>query len=156
VSTWFGGWIDTLIQRITEINMLLPFLPILMMIGTFYSRSIFIILTAVILLSVFGSGIKTFRAVFMQIKESPYIEAAKSYGASNARIIFMYMIPRLIPMLIPQFIVLISIIRVPGSLTGGAGAGYPTLPTWGKMIDDSRANNALFQAGTTVLRPSFR
>jgi len=156
VSTWFGGWIDTLIQRITEINMLLPFLPILMMSGTFYSRSIFIILTAVILLSVFGSGIKTFRAVFMQIKESPYIEAAKSYGASNARIIFMYMIPRLIPMLIPQFIVLIpSYVFLEASLAV-LGLGDPTLPTWGKMIDDSRANNALFQGWYYwVLEPSF-
>jgi ABC-type dipeptide/oligopeptide/nickel transport system permease subunit len=46
VSTWFGGWVDQLIQRITEINLVLPFLPILIMIGTFYSRSIFVILTA--------------------------------------------------------------------------------------------------------------
>ncbi len=43
----------------------------------------------------------------MQVKESAYIEAARSYGASSSRIIFPYMIPRLIPMLIPQFIVLI-------------------------------------------------
>ena len=83
VGTWFGGWLDELIQRITEVNLVLPFLPILIMIGTFYSRSIFVILSAVILLSIFGSGIKTYRAVFMQVKESPYIEAARSYGASN-------------------------------------------------------------------------
>ena len=55
ISTWFGGWVDTVIQRITEINLVLPFLPILIMIGTFYSRSIFVILGAVILLSIFGS-----------------------------------------------------------------------------------------------------
>jgi len=54
ISTWFGGWIDVLIQRITNVNMVLPFLPILIMIGTFYSRSIFVILTCVILLSIFG------------------------------------------------------------------------------------------------------
>src|SRR5690606_3757453 len=71
----YGGWVDELLQRITEVNMVITFLPILIMIGTFYSRNIFTILSAVILLSIFGSGIKTFRAVFMQIKESAYIEA---------------------------------------------------------------------------------
>ncbi len=155
VSTWFGGWIDQLIQRITEINLVLPFLPILIMVGTFYSRSIFVILGCVILLSVFGAGIKTFRAVFMQIKESPYIEAARSYGANGGRIIFTYMIPRLIPLLIPQFITLIpSYVFLEASLAV-LGLGDPTLPTWGKLIDDSYAAGALFQGWYYwVLEPS--
>lgn len=155
VSTWFGGWVDTVIQRITEINLVLPFLPILIMVGTFYSRSLFVILTCVILLSIFGSGIKTFRAVFMQVKESPYIEAARSYGASNSRIIFGYMIPRLIPMLIPQFITLVpSYVFLEASLAV-LGLGDPTLPTWGKLIDDSYNAGALFQGWYYwVLEPS--
>ena len=48
VGTWYGGWVDELIQRITEINLVLPFLSILIMIGTFYSRSIWVILGATI------------------------------------------------------------------------------------------------------------
>jgi peptide/nickel transport system permease protein len=155
IGTWFGGWVDTILQRITEVNLVLPFLPILIMIGTFYSRSIFVILTAVILLSIFGQGIKTFRAVFMQVKESAYIEAARSYGASNFRIIFLYMIPRLIPMLIPQLIVLIpSYVFLEASLAI-LGLGDPTLPTWGKMIQDSESQGALFQGWYYwVLEPS--
>ena len=155
VSTWFGGWVDQLIQRITEVNLVLPFLPILIMIGTFYTRSIFVILGSVVLLSIFGAGIKTYRAVFMQIKESPYIEAARSYGAGNFRIIFSYMIPRLIPLLIPNFIVQIpSYVFLEASLAV-LGLGDPTLPTWGKMIDDSYAYGALFQGlYYWVLEPS--
>jgi peptide/nickel transport system permease protein len=155
ISTWFGGWVDIILQRITEVNLVLPFLPILIMIGTFYSRSIFVILTAVILLSIFGQGIKTFRAVFMQIKESPYIEAARAYGASNFRIIFQYMVPRLIPMLIPQLIVLIpSYVFLEASLAI-LGLGDPTLPTWGKMIQDAQSQGALYQGWYYwVLEPS--
>ena len=44
IGVWYGGWVDELIQRITEVNLVLPFLPILIMIGTFYSRSIWVIL----------------------------------------------------------------------------------------------------------------
>ena len=62
-------------------------------------------LGVLILLSIFSSGIKTSRAVFLQIKEDPYFEAARAYGASNSRIIFLYLIPRIIPTLVPQFVV---------------------------------------------------
>ncbi len=156
ISTWFGGWVDTVIQRITEVNLVLPFLPILIMVGTLYSRSLFVILSVVILLSIFGAGIKTFRANFFQIKESAYIEAARSYGASNARVIFLYMIPRLIPLLIPQFITLIpSYVFLEASLAV-LGLGDPSLPTWGKLIDDSYNAGALFQGWYYwVLEPSF-
>jgi peptide/nickel transport system permease protein len=155
VGAWFGGWVDMLLQRITEVNLVLPFLPILIMIGTFYSRSIFVILGAVVILGIFGSGIKTFRAVFMQVKESPYIEAARSYGASNTRIIFMYMIPRLIPMLIPQFVVLIPAYVFLEASLAILGLGDPTLPTWGKIIQDSESQGALFQGWYYwVLEPS--
>ncbi len=155
VSTWYGGWVDTIIQRVTEVNLVLPFLPILIMVGTFYSRNLFVMLTCVILLSIFGAGIKTFRANFMQIKESAYIEAARSYGAGNARIIITYMIPRLIPLLIPQFITLIpSYVFLEASLAV-LGLGDPTLPTWGKLIDDSYNAGALFKGWYYwVLEPS--
>jgi len=156
VSTWFGGWIDLLIQRITNVNMVLPFLPILIMIGTFYSRSIFVILSSVILLSIFGAGILTYRAMFMQIKESPYIEAARSYGASNGRIIFRYMVPRLIPMLIPGFVSLIPSYVFLESSLAILGLGDPTIPTWGKVIDEAYSGGALFNGMYYwVLEPSF-
>jgi peptide/nickel transport system permease protein len=145
VGTWFGGWVDAIIQRITEVNLILPFLPILIMIGTFYSRSLWVILGVVILLSIFGASIKTYRAVFLQVKESPYMEAAQAYGATNTRLIFRYLIPRIIPLLIPQLVVLIpSFVFLEASLAI-LGLGDPILPTWGKIIDEARSNGALYQ-----------
>jgi peptide/nickel transport system permease protein len=145
IGVWYDGWVDDLIQRITEVNLVLPFLPILIMVSTFYSRSIWLILGVTILLSIFGGGIKTYRAIFMQVKESPSIEAARSYGASDARIIFNYLTPRIIPLLIPQLVVLIpSFVFLEASLAV-LGLGDPTLPTWGKVINDAQANGALYQ-----------
>jgi peptide/nickel transport system permease protein len=144
VGVWFGGWIDELIQRITEINLVLPFLSILIMVGTFYSRSIWVILGFTIALSIFTGAIKTYRAIFMQVRESTYIEAARAYGASDARIIFQYLIPRIIPLLIPGLV-----IGIPGFVFLEAalaflGLGDPVLPTWGKVINDAQFNGALY------------
>jgi len=145
VGSWYGGWLDELIQRITEINLVLPFLSILILIGTFYSRSIWVILGATIALSIFTGSIKSYRSIFVQLKESMYIEAARAYGASNSRIIFTYLIPRMIPLLIPSLVLAVpSFVFLEAGLAV-LGLGDPVLPTWGKMIDDANRNGALFR-----------
>jgi peptide/nickel transport system permease protein len=143
-SAWYRGWVDELIQRISEVNILLPFLPILIMIGQFYSRSIWAILGATIALSIFGAGVKTYRAIFMQIMELPYIEAARSYGASNWRIITTYMIPRVIPTVVPQLVTLIPTYVFIEATLAVLGLGDPLLPTWGKIINDASENSATY------------
>ena len=145
LGAWYSGWVDELIQRITEINLVLPFLSILIMIGTFYSRSIWVILGATILLSIFTGSIKGYRSIFVQLKESMYIEAARAYGASNPRIVFLYLIPRMIPLLIPGLVLSVpSFVFLEAGLAV-LGLGDPVLPTWGKMIDDANRNGALYR-----------
>jgi peptide/nickel transport system permease protein len=145
VGAWYSGWVDELIQRITEINLVLPFLAILIMIGTFYSRSIWVILGATILLSIFTGSIKAYRAIFLQVKESMYIEAARAYGASSSRIIFLYLIPRMIPLLIPSLVQAVPAFVFLEASLAVIGLGDPVLPTWGKIIQDANANGALYK-----------
>lgn len=144
VGVWYSGWLDELIQRITEINLILPFLPILIMLGTLYSRSIWVILGATIALSIFTGGIKSYRAIFMQVRESTYIEAARAYGASDIRIIFVYLIPRIIPLLIPALVSGIPAFVFLEASLAVLGLGDPVLPTWGKIINDAQFNGALY------------
>jgi peptide/nickel transport system permease protein len=117
----------------------------LVMVGTFYSRSLWVILGVTILLSIFTGSIKSYRAIFLQVKESTYIEAARAYGASNSRIIFMYLIPRMIPLLIPGLVSSVpSFVFLEASLAV-LGLGDPVLPTWGKIINDADMNGALYK-----------
>jgi peptide/nickel transport system permease protein len=145
VGTWYGGWLDELIQRITEINLVLPFLSILIMVGTFYSRSIWVILGVSILLNIFTGQLKAYRSIFVQVKESPYIEAARAYGASGSRIVFAYLIPRMIPLLIPGLVSAVPAFVFLEASLALLGLGDPVLPTWGKIIQDANANGALYR-----------
>jgi peptide/nickel transport system permease protein len=144
-GTWYGGWVDELIQRITEINLVLPFLAILIMVGTFYSRSLWLMLGVTILLSIFSGAIKTYRAIFLQAKESSYIEAARAYGAPSSRIIFSYLVPRMIPLLIPALVSSVPTYVFLEASLAVLGLGDPVLPTWGKVINDAFADGALYQ-----------
>lgn len=144
-GAWYGSWVDGLIQRITEVNLVLPFLSILVMVGTFYSRSIWTILGVTILLSIFTGQIKSLRAAFMQVKEATYIEAARAYGASNRRLILMYLIPRMIPTIIPGLVSSVPAFVFLEASLAVLGLGDPTLPTWGKLINDAFVNGALYK-----------
>jgi peptide/nickel transport system permease protein len=145
-GVWFGRWVDQTIQRITEVNMILPVLPILIMIGTFYSRSIWTMLGWIVALSIFGAAIKGYRAIFLQVKEAPYIEAAKAYGASNRRMIALYLIPKIIPVMIPSLVTAIPAYVFLEASLAVLGLGDPVLPTWGKVINDAATQGALYNA----------
>jgi peptide/nickel transport system permease protein len=133
-GVWFGGWVDGLVQRVTEVNMILPFLPVSIMIYTLYSNSFWVVMGVTVLLSIFGSAIKNYRAIFLQLKEAPYIEAARSCGAGDWRIIFRYLVPRISTVLIPQIVVLIpGFIFLEATLTF-LGVGVSSPPTWGKLV----------------------
>jgi peptide/nickel transport system permease protein len=145
LGAWYGGWVDELIQRITEVNLVLPFFSILIMVGTFYSRSTWVILGVTVLLSIFTGGIKAYRSIFMQVKESTYIEAARAYGTSGRRIIFVYMIPRMIPLLIPGLLSSVPAFVFLEATLAVLGLGDPILPTWGRLIHDAESNGALYK-----------
>lgn len=156
VGVWYGGLLDSVIQRITEVNMILPVLPILIMIGTFYSRSLWLMLGVIILLSIFGAGIKGYRAIFLQVRTSPFIEAAQAYGASNMRIVFNYLVPRVLPLVIPSLVILVPAFVFLEASLAVLGLGDPVLPTWGKVIQDANSQGALFSGYYYwILEPSF-
>jgi peptide/nickel transport system permease protein len=137
VSTWYGGWVDNFLQRLTEINMILPMFPIMLIIYNFYSKSLWVILGVAILLGIFGTGVKNYRSVFLQIRESPYIEAARAYGAGNLRIITKYMLPHIFPVLIPQLVILVPSYVFLEATLAYLNMSDVLLPTWGKVIREA-------------------
>jgi peptide/nickel transport system permease protein len=137
LGTWFGGWLDVLIQRINDVNMIIPIFPILLMVFNWFSNRLWVILGVYILLGIFGAGIKTYRSAFLQVREMPYIEAARSYGAGNFRLIFLYLVPRTMSILIPQFINMVPIIVFLEATLAYLNMSDPLLPTWGKVIREA-------------------
>jgi peptide/nickel transport system permease protein len=151
-GVWFGGWVDDLIQRLTEVNLVLPILMISVLAYAYLGISIWLIFIIVILLNVFGAPLKSFRSVLLQVRESPYIEAGRAYGASSFRIIMKYMVPRIIPVLVPQLVILIpSFVFLEATL--GLFNISTGLPTWGTVIYQGATKGALYGSRYWVLGP---
>lgn len=153
IGVWFGGWVDGLIQRITEVNMILPFLPVAIMIFTLYSKSFWVVIGVTVLLGIFGRAIKTYRAMFLQLKEAPYIEAAQAYGAGDWRIILRYLAPRIGAVLIPQIVVLIPTYVFLEATLAFLGVGIEGPPTWGTLVVELLGRRSYFDDSGTVLIP---
>jgi len=134
MGAWFGGWVDGLIHRISEVNMVLPILPTSLMIFYLYSKSFWVLLGVTVGLSIFGNSIKNYRAMFMQIKTHPYVETAVSYGSSNWRVILKYLLPRVQGVLIPQLIILVPSYVFFEATLSFLGVSDPLLPTLGKQL----------------------
>lgn len=145
VSGWYGGIVDSIIQRLTEVYMVIPTLPFLILVATFYRVNIWMLVLVIWALSIFGAGIKNTRALVMQIKHEPYVEAALAYGASSRRIILFYIIPKILPPMVPGLIG-----AIPGFVFLEAGLAFlglgdPYLPTWGKILNEARAYGAVYK-----------
>ena len=152
MGAWFGGWLDGLIQRLIEGIMILPVIAIGVIFYAYFNIGIWAFLAMIALLNVFGSPTKSFRAAFLQVKEAPYIEAARAGGASNMRIILHYLVPSIIPILIPQLITLIpSYVFLEATL--GLFGVNSLYPTWGKVIYEALRHGSAFGSGFWVLEP---
>ncbi|NLN69986.1 MAG: ABC transporter permease subunit [Chloroflexi bacterium] len=151
-GVWFGGWIDNFIQRLIDVNLVLPILAIAVMAYAFLGVGVWTILVVYVFLNAFGTPTKTFRSAFLQVKEAPYIQAARAYGAKNSRIILKYMIPRLIPILVPQLVILI-----PAFVFLEATLGFFNIrmlyPTWGTVIYQAAMRGGIFGSRFWMLQP---
>jgi peptide/nickel transport system permease protein len=79
---------------------------------------------------------------------------ARSYGASDFRIITRYLVPRILPVFIPQLVT-----QIPGFIFLEATLGFfninSTYPSWGRIIYDGLARGALYGSPFWVLEPIF-
>jgi len=154
IGAWYGGWVDATLQRITEVNMMIPFLPTIMVVGFFLSTNLWVLLGFIVGFSIFTGRLKTYRAMFLQLKSAEYIEAARAYGASNLRIIFRYMIPHIFPAVLPHLILGIPRFVFLEASLAFLGVADPQLLTWGKMLSEARS--ALYQGEyQSVLGPAL-
>ncbi|MGI6454566.1 MAG: ABC transporter permease [bacterium] len=136
ISGYFGGRVDSFLQRIVDITLAFPFLLLVISIAIIFTEgllSVFIALSAVM----WASMARLMRSQVLVVKTREYISAARAFGASNTQIIFRHIIPNcMVPALIWWTMGLAQAIMAEAGLSFlGLGAQPPT-PSWGSMIHD--------------------
>jgi peptide/nickel transport system permease protein len=136
---YFGGIIDDVLMRITDVFLSFPNLILAMALSAMLGRGVF---NAIIAISLVGWTViaRLARAEAMKIKSLPYIEAIRALGASNTRILLLHVLPMCMsPVLVQLSLRMGSIILTAAGLGFlGLGAQPPT-PEWGAIVSDGRS-----------------
>ena len=142
MSAYWGGWVDSLLQRIFEIFVSIPLLPLLIVLSAIFKPSLW---TLIIMMSGFFwvGPVKTVRSIGLQIKEETYIEASRAFGASSLRIIFKHIVPLLVPYAFASMALYVPGAIVYESTISLLGLGDSTIVTWGQILHDALTGGAV-------------
>jgi len=165
VSGFFGGWVDSILMRFVEFMLTIPILPLLLIISSMLLRNeeliaipepilkfmaSILLLTPrdarnavliILILAGFGwlNAAQLMRGMILSLREQTFVEASRSLGASNYRIIMRDMIPNaMAPIIVDASLGLAGYIVAEAALAFlGFGIQDP-IPTWGNMLSASQ------------------
>ena len=138
IAAYYGGWVDNIFMRLTDVVMTVP--PILLSLAVVAAlggslRNLLIAIT----ISCVPSMLRLVRSVVLGVVDEDYIEAARSYGASDMRIILKYVIPNALGP-----IIVTTTMNVANMILSAAGLSFlslgvqPPAPEWGALLSDAK------------------
>lgn len=138
IAGYYQGWVSSLIMRLADIQLAFPVLVLLIAVVAAFGSSI---PTLILILGVtaWAPYARIVRASVLSLKEKEFVEAARSIGLSNSKIILRHLLPNsATTIIIFATFELAQLVLIEASLSFlGLGIQPPT-PSWGKMISESR------------------
>jgi peptide/nickel transport system permease protein len=149
ISGFFGGVIDTLLMRITDVFLALPQLPLLLLVMYLFQDSVkaiagsqlgvFILIVVVIGSLNWMSLARLVRAEFLTLRSMQFVMAARSLGASPFRIVTVHILPNVLGTITVAATLAVGTAIITESTLSFLGLGFPPdVPTWGRMLYDAR------------------
>ena len=144
ISGYFGGWVDTIIMRATELLLTIPALYLLIALRSIFPVSLpsqQVYLAIVVILAFIGwAGLaRIIRGMVLSIRRADYVAAAEALGMSHLRIIARHILPNTL-----SFVIVAVTVSIPGYILGevvlsflGLGVQEPAA-SWGNMLNQAR------------------
>ena len=138
LSGYFGGWVDELIMRIVDIKYSVPLILIALSLATILGSSIGL-LFGLLAFMVWGQFARQVRAEVLSIVKMDYVVAARSSGASPARIMYRHILPGVAGTVAVIGTLQVGAVVLTESSLSFLGAGVPPpTPSWGSMVAEGR------------------
>ena len=142
VSGYFGGWVDSVLMRLADVALGIPFLPFVIVLAGFLGpRTSNVILGIALLL--WPNTARVIRSQVLTVRERAFVEAARVTGASTWRILFVHVAPNILPLTFLYGSIAIGWAILTEASISFLGFGRPTSVSWGYMLQDAYASQAL-------------
>lgn len=138
ISGYFGGAVDLLVQRFVDGLQAFPALVLLLLIVQVMEEPPLWLTIAGLGFLGWATSVRIVRSAVLSIAQQPYIEAAKSFGASSLRIMLQHIVPNVVAPLIIVFSISIGTYILAEASLSFLGFGPADKTTWGKMVNAGR------------------
>jgi ABC-type dipeptide/oligopeptide/nickel transport system permease subunit len=141
VSGYLGGWIDSFLMRLTDLILVLPFLPLVILISVYLGpsqRNIILVLA----IFFWAGPARLIRASVLSTRTDTYIEAARALGANPLQIMAGHLWSSVKPLALVQVVLVASASILAESSLSFLGLGDPSGKSWGTMLYFARASGA--------------
>lgn len=137
-SGYFGGWVDTVLMRATDVVLSFPSLLLAIALAALFQPGLRTIFVVIALVSWTGVA-RTVRGEVLSLRERDFVAAARALGATPLRLIGHHLLPNVLPtILVMGALSTSSTVLLDAGLSYlGLGVPVPT-PSWGRMISDSQ------------------
>jgi peptide/nickel transport system permease protein len=154
VGAYLGGWLDMVIQRVVDAWIAIPFLVFLLAAMTILKPGVGSLI-AVLALGVSLSNSRVVRGAVLSVIAQPYVEAARSLGGTDVRVIVRHVIPNIMaPVIVVATLGLGNVILAEAALSFlGFGIPPPT-PAWGGMLSGT-ARDYMYIAPWLMIFPGL-
>jgi peptide/nickel transport system permease protein len=149
VSGYYGGAVDKFAYRVVDVFQALPGLVVLITVLGIFGSGLWEMVFAI---GIIGGppASRVIRGQTISIMTSPYIDAGKSIGASDRRIMFKYVLPNVFALIIlGSTLRLGQVVLIEASLSF-LGFGVPGFPTWGQMLSTDGRTEMRVQPGLAI------
>ncbi len=135
---YFGGWIDTLLMRCTDVVLSFPALLLAIALAALFQPGLTSIFVVIAVVSWTGVA-RTLRGEVLSLRERDFVKAARALGATPMRLIVHHILPNTLPTILVMGALSTSntVLLDAGLSYLGLGVPVPT-PSWGRMISDSQ------------------
>lgn len=142
LAGYYGGWTETILMRLADVAFGIPFLPFVIVLVAFVEPSIWNVVIAMGLL-LWRDTARVIRSQVLVIKEQAFVSAARVSGASDMRIIFLYIAPSILPLSFLYGTLAIGWAILTEASISFLGFGDPDVVSWGFMLQDAFLSQAL-------------
>jgi peptide/nickel transport system permease protein len=138
LAGYYRGWVDTVIMRIVDIMLSIPSFFLILAVIAFLTPSIINIMIVIGLTSWMGVT-RLVRAEFMSLSQREFIQASKTLGAKDVRLIFTHLLPNsLTPIIVSAVLGIASAVLMESGLSFlGLGVQAPQ-SSWGNILTDGK------------------
>lgn len=131
---YFRGWVDDMLMGITDIFLMIPQIPLVIVVAAFLKPSS-ITITLIMGLLWWTSLARIVRARVLQVREMAFVEAAKVTGFSDMHIILTDVLPNTIHVIMPKFMLTVASAMIAEASLSFLGLGDPNAKSWGMIIN---------------------